>query len=1381
MSCGSSSRFRAGSAAPETRGLAGAAVRIFVVTIARAAAGSSLGLALPRLARAFEAAAWKKKGLSEGWLRVTRQALAGGALGGGRPGAAERSLLLIHGTFSNAAAAFKDLAASDFFSAVAPLYGDRIFAFDHFTLSRTPEENARMLLEGLPDKPFTFDAVSHSRGGLVLRTLVERRGLFGPLASRFTLGRAVLVASPNEGTPLATPHRWEDTVGWIANLLELCPDNPFTTGAEFVANGLVWMARHASGDLPGLGSMDGDGREIAALQSPPGPPPDAYSALVANYNPEGGVLRRLLDIGVDQFFGSAHDLVVPAEGGWRVDRAGSAFIPGSRIGCFGPGGNLPGDAVTHTGIFARPETAAFLADALAGRPHRIPPMDPAKSLPDRRLLRAGAQGVATPVVTAGMRPAPARRARMTGEPGGQTETAGPPAHPFEITVVNGDLSFERLPLMVGHYHSARLTGAERVIDRMTGGVMQRSLDLGAYPVEPGACQVFLNTHVAKDRAWLSPRPEAVIVVGLGQEGGLRASYLAYTVRQGVIAWAQRVAERDRAAKPPAKPLRLSATLIGSGGSGVTVGEAARLIAQGVHEANELLGRDAAAGRALPLVQELRLVELYLDRANEAWRALRMQAEATPGRFVVAEPVAAGSGTLPRPLDAGYRGADYDYITAQTLRDVKGETWISYALDTTRARTEVRAQAAQSQLLKDLIATASNDRNADERIGQTLFRLLVPVELEAFLAGSTETQIELDEETARIPWELVDDGDRAAPGRLPWAIRAKLLRKFRTETFRERVSDADRSAGILVVGEPECPAGYPPLPGALQEARDVRDCLASSGAVEADRLTGLFAPGGGGAGPNARAVVNALFERPWRIVHIAGHGELASPDGGPGGVVLSNGTFVGPNEIRAMRSVPELVFINCCHLGAVAPESAPGPDGAAGARAYDRARFASSVAVALINIGVRCVVAAGWAVDDGAASAFATTFYASLLKRERFIDAVAKARAKAFELEGNTWAAYQCYGDPDWTFVLDPDAASRPSQPPSEHEFDEVATVASLKLALETLLVESVHQHRPPDRQRERARVLERRWTAMKWPASGGVAELFAELYAAVGDAEAASRWYDAAVTSPDGNVSFKAVEQRGYFLVRQAWLAVERAAAAREGARRRAGTGRALREAIVSARKVIEQESAVLRRLSSVYQEAPVGPRRTAERESLLGSAMKRLAMVEAAANRPGRERKAIDAMRAHYERALALVEAEDGGNAFYPAMNLIAADLAVHAGARGSRKLAPAVVDGVRRWLRAAEKRGGDFWAVSDEINLRLYEAVAGGSLAAAADALTRSYTDLSKRVQGQKDWGSVYDTAQFVLSRYAGRTRKAAERKAVRQVLDLLRRLAGPPDGAQ
>jgi CHAT domain-containing protein len=1380
---------RTSTATRGARGVVSQAVTFMVVKFAEAAGDKLAGLVLPTLARAFEAAAWKKKGLKEGWLKVTRQSLDDGALSAGRPSSTNRALLFIHGTFSNAASAFKALARTDFFDRVAPLYGDRIFAFDHFTISRTPEENVRMLLEGLPDKPFTFDVITHSRGGLVLRTLVEREGAFGPLASRFTLGRAVLVASPNEGTPLATPQRWEETVGWIANLIEMFPDNPFTTGAGFVANGLVWMARHASGDLPGLGSMDGDGDVIKTLQSAPPPPADSYSALVANYHPSENTLGRLLDLGIDQFFGSANDLVVPSEGGWRVDRSGSTCVPGARIGCFGPGGNLPGDSVTHVGFFSLPETATFLADALADEPHGIVPLDPAKRLPDRGLLRAGAPGVAAPAVAAGMRQAAARRGRITGGRRPQPAAARLAARPFEVTVVNGDLSFEYLPIVVGHYHAARLTGTEGIVDRLAGRVMTQSLDLGVYPLEPGTSQVFMNTYVAKDRAWLPPHPEAVIVVGLGQEGSLKGGDLVRTVRKGILAWAQRVAERERVPTP----LSLAATLIGSGGSGVTVGQAARLIAQGVHEANDLIRGDSAPGHTLPLVRELRLVELYLDRATEAWRALRMQADATPGRFVVQEPIVIGSGTLARPLESGYRGADYDYITAEIGRDAKGEALIAYALDTTRARTEVRAQAAQGRLLRDLIATASSAQNEDKQIGRTLFKLLVPIELEAFLAGSTDTQIEVDAGTAGIPWELLDDGDKGTADRKPWAIRSKLLRKFRTETFRERVTDADKEAGILVVGEPLCPPGYPPLPGALEEAKAVHDCLLSSGAIAADRLNGLFAADSRRAGPDARAVVNALFERPWRVIHMAGHGELLGR-GGSGGVVLSNETFVGPAEIKAMRVVPELVFINCCHLGAVSRDTVLSADGTARAGAYDRAQFASGVAEALIKIGVRCVVAAGWAVDDGAAKMFATTFYAALLKGSCFIDAVAAARAKAFEFEGNTWAAYQCYGDPDWRFVAD-DSTPRRSASQVAEEFDGVGSVLGLKLALETIRVQSVHQGFAPERQRERLRVLEQRWEAMKWSDSDRVAEWFADAYFEAEDFESAYRWYDAAVQAADGDVSFRAVEQRGNLLVREAWRAVERARRALEppasatGRARTAAPGRAgrqrararhtLRNALASARKVISAETARLARLSSVTENTNGKPRTTAERECLLGSAMKRLAMVEAAAQRPARERAAIAAMRKHYQCARDLSRAEGGGDAVNSAINLVAADLASHAGRRGSQTLDPTLIAEIGQGLRAARRRGATFWSEVDAINLRLFEAVAKGRLATVKEAIEKSYEKLAESVSGPRHWGSVYDTADFVLSGYARRTTRATERTAAKSVLDGLRPLAKVADG--
>jgi CHAT domain-containing protein len=1329
-----------------TRGVVSKAVKAVLVKFGGAAVDAAAGFVLSKLAEKFETSQWKKRGLKEGWLKVTKQGLADRRLNAGKPSSTERSLLLVHGTFSDAASAYASLAKSSFFEDVKPLYDDRIFAFNHFSLSRTPEQNVRMLLEELPDKTFTFDVVTHSRGGLVLRNLVERSKAFGKLSSRFTLGRAILVASPNEGTPLATPSRWENTVGWFANVLEMFPDNPFTTGAAFVANGLEWMARHASGDLPGLHAMDGDGDLIRDLQSPPGPPADKYSVLVSNYNPTGSVRNRLLDLGIDQFFNTANDLVVPSEGGWRVDPSGGQFIPGARIGCFGPGGNIDKSDITHVNFFAQPETVAFLVAALNDQPHKLALLDPAERLPDRRLIRAGAPGVSAPAVAAAGGPAAAKRARFTG----RAERAAPAEAEatFGITMVNADVTFEDSPLLVGHYRSTRLTGAEAVLDKVLDRAMSNALDLGVYPVEPGTYRIFVN-RVPRG-FWHTPRPAAVIVVGLGQEGKLQSSQIVLSVRQAVIAWAERVAERQRGNGP----LTLAATLLASGGTDVTPGQAAQLIAQGVFEANTLIRR-ASARQRLPEVRELRFVEMYLSRATEAWEALKMQAEAMPTRYHVSEPIATGMGWIRRPLYSGYRGADYDFITAETRRDLKGNMSIAYALDTKRARTEVRAQATQAQLVRDLVTTASSDTSdGQQTIGRTLYKLLVPIELEAFLAGSHETQIEVDEGTSGIPWELLDDADPGRPPQPPWAIRSKLLRKYRTETFRSHVNDAGAQASVLVIGEPQCPPDYPPLPGALQEAKDVFEVLTSERGLDRESVKGLFAGDQLQGGPDARQVVDTLFDRGWRVVHIAGHGApLDDKRNRGGGVVLSNDTFLGASEIKAMRAVPELVFVNCCHLAAGARRAllqAP----AAGL--YNRAAFASSVAQALIDIGVRCVIAAGWAVDDQAASAFATTFYEALLRGERFIDAVAHARAKAFEFEGNTWAAYQCYGDPDWK-LAGRGGWEKTTQKAPEDEFDHIGSTTALELALETLVVQSTFQGYSAEYQLERVRNLETRWQKMQWDASNEIATLFAQAYSAAGDLASTIRWYETAIEKSGGNVSFKTLEQLSNIRIRHAFEVVtglkaetqrQTAPAATPGARKR------LREAIASARSTIKDEMELLEQLTE-FQETP-------ERQNLRGSAMKRLAMLEVGERRAAAARRAVKAMARYYAQGLKIGRERGASDLFYPATNLMAAEIFLNAGNARWKGVPAKLLAEARASLEKKNASRPDFWSLIAEGEIQLYEAVARGNLPARRTAIERAFKDVFKRSQGNTQWKSVLDTTRFVLEPYIAKANPKARKAA-------------------
>ena len=829
---------RATPAGPATRGIVARVVKAVVVKVAKIAADKVASLVVPKAVAAIERGIWNRKGLEQGWVRVTKAALEARKLPAGLPVLPDRSLLLIHGTFSNAEAAFADLAKTDFFERVKDAYGDRIFAFNHFSLSLTPEENAKTLVDALPRHTTTFDVVTHSRGGLVLRNIVERASALGPGARRFKLGHAVLVASPNTGTPLATPDRWEQTLDWLANIIDFFPDNPFTTGAELVANGLSWLANHLFVDVPGLHAMDGRGEPIDLLQGEPGPPADAYSALVANYNPSSGIPARFFDAGIDQFFAGANDLVVPTAGGWQVDRVVKPFIPGDRIGCYGPGGNLAADSISHTAFFSRRESVDFLVNALEGRRHRLVDIDPRRPLPDRRLVRSAATLTEpTPVqpAVAAARPTRARGARAA-TPAPQTEGLQ-----VNVRVLNGDLQFESSPLMLGHYTSAELTGTEFVMDSLIGHAMTRSLQAGVYPVEVGTHLVFVNRHRDPSRAIMIPRPESVIVVGLGPEGELTGGNLVKSVRLAVIGWARHLAERH----PEAATFDLASTLIASGGTGISAALSARSILLGVLQANEVLangnpkpdparnGEKGSSASTWPLCKNLRLIELYLERAGEAWRALERQKEVTVGRFVVANGVEAGHGGLVRPSESGYRGADYDFLTVTTTqllndergaadKEVRFDTQISYTLDSRRARSEVRGVQPQGNLVKQLVETASNDRIADHRIGRTLFNLLVPIELEADLSSIGALQIELDHSVSDIPWEMLDvrhDG-AGSSSEEPWAIRTRLLRKFRTTTFRERVVDADASARVLVIGEPDCPETFIRLESARLEAQAV---------------------------------------------------------------------------------------------------------------------------------------------------------------------------------------------------------------------------------------------------------------------------------------------------------------------------------------------------------------------------------------------------------------------------------------------------------------------------------------------------------------------------------------------------------------------------------
>lgn len=860
---------------------------------------------------------------------------------------------------------------------------------------------------------------------------------------------------------------------------------------------------------------------------------------------------------------------------------------------------------------------------------------------------------------------------------------------FSVRVSNGNLKFVRNPLLIGHYRSLKLTGAEAVIDRLVGEAMSSSLQARLYPSAIGTNQIFTNRHADPENPFGMPRPEAVVVVGLAEEGNLRASELIETVRQGVIAYSQQLAGRQELA--PAT-IELASTLIGSGGINQSAGASAQAITHGVRQANIIL-----ANMGWPVVSRLTFIELYLDRAAEALNALRVFDEGDVKDVVIEPFIDEAPGGLKRPSEFGYRGAEYDVVSVFEQRTEK-TTDLQYTLSTRRARDEVRGTIAQSKLVDSLVATGADDLNEDPRIGRTLFKLMVPIEIEPFLAGSTSLRLLLDPRTAAYPWEMFDvqrdDGQQDAE---PWGIQTRMLRKLRTEVFRENPRSAT-AGGVLVIGEPQCPPDrYPPLPGAATEAREVAKVLDAKPLLNGDAL----------------AIANAVFDRSYSILHVAGHGDVID---GVGGIVLSNGITFGANDIEKMRIVPDLAFINCCHLGRFATDPGkrrdPVPGGMPG--------FAANVAQKLIEIGVRCVVAAGWAVDDDAALIFARTFYRYIRNGRPFVEAVSEARRITHRdaPHSNTWAAYQCYGEPDWTYGPERGDDHRPRTPPR------VASDVGLNLRLDTLAIEHQFSGRSVEDVRAELRSLQDNGNPA-WFEQGEVAAGFGRAYGEIGDFEEAIRWYTAAMQAEDGSAGLRALEQLGNMRVRLGEK-IHRGAP-----KNAAEHARAL--------AVVEGGIELLKKAASIAA--------TAERHSLLGSAYKRLAEILGFGED---SRQALETALGHYEAA-EKAALTSGGDLFYPALNGLSIELRLRSRGDGSsRRFDPKRISAIRESIERKNRTDADFWSVVGRTELTVYEALDAGTLSQVAETAVAELRDTAKRVASQRKWDTVVFQMRVTLEDY-------------------------------
>lgn len=284
--------------------------------------------------------------------------------------------------------------------------------------------------------------------------------------------------------------------------------------------------------------------------------------------------------------------------------------------------------------------------------------------------------------------------------------------------------------------------------------------------------------------------------------------------------------------------------------------------------------------------------------------------------------------------------------------------------------------------------------------QALRQLLLPREFIA-LTAPARYRLTLGPGSAALPWELIFHHPND-----PFAHLGPRNVLRRLDGLRMPQPHRTLSARALLIGNPLIVGtfpihedGQPILLGVEQELAGVARSLTAAG-LEVSV----------GTEESASTVMSRLFGRDYRVLLISGNAVYRHllPDGRRvSGFVLSDGVFLTALELKQMRTMPELVFLNGCHVGRAAPGGDDSPS--------------ENMVLALLKAGVQAVVAPGWVVDDDGAAEFSETFFAALSEGQRFEDAVAAARQATFRTapQATTWAAYQAWGDPDYRLLPPP--------------------------------------------------------------------------------------------------------------------------------------------------------------------------------------------------------------------------------------------------------------------------------------------------------------------------------------------------------------------------
>ena len=874
---------------------------------------------------------------------------------------------------------------------------------------------------------------------------------------------------------------------------------------------------------------------------------------------------------------------------------------------------------------------------------------------------------------------------------------------IKVSVRHGSLAFASHPILVGHYKGDTIVSAEAYLDQTLDGRLSARHRLRIYPGDDDTAEIFLNPDWERLQK-SDGKPAGAIVIGLGGVGGLTPGRLLRAVSRGVRSYSLSRAECPQVTSGTAGSAGISALLVGTGAGGISTQDSVAAIMRGVIDANRYI--EESGHKECARIVEVEFVELYEDRAIHAVRTLANLRSAPE----ISRAFAIESDPLVLPLEGGMRRASFseDDPWWQRLQITEDkEARLSFNLLTDRARAEVYLLQSQRNLADQFITDMSETIASNEGVAITLFEMLIPNELKEYTPDRRDVVLVLNDAAARYPWEMMQErrrGDNSVHAEKPLAVQAGMLRQLQVEKFRERVVMA-RDKSALVIGNPPTP--FTNLPSAEQEAAEVVKALKNADYA----VTPLI-----GSDAKGTTIIKEIFARDYQIIHLAGHGvfNYFPPEpcescgqkiaGNPiSGMIIGDNQFLTAAQIRQMRAVPQLVFVNCCHLGHIDDDKPP---------RNQPSDLAANLATELIKMGVRCVVAAGWAVQDDAAALFAATFYRELLGGTSFGYAVLTARNAAYiaHPDVNTWGAYQCYGDPDFTL------GKAESSTPARRCKTSYAAISEAIVDLENITAEAKTARGPAVAECQKSIRNIEQSVPPEWLSSGALQTALGRACSELTQFEDAVGHYKKAIADDKAVAPIWTAEQ--LWNLQSRW-AQELAASDPE-----------------SALRLVKEAEEKLIELNRAFGE-------TGERISLLGSVAKRRAMIAAGSTD---KQAALRAMADHYCKAYNL-GAERGKPDFYPLVNCMTGQALSYLLGENEELATDFYLSLDRAASLATEdnQKNPNFWNTATPIDCLLLRHLTTGDLAEYSAEIIEEYAK-ANNVGSPREFSSVLDHLKFL-----------------------------------